>query len=673
MTDTPIQKHTYMPGLDGLRALAVFAVIAYHLNLPFAPGGFLGVTLFFVLSGYLITDLLLSEYRQTGKINFKSFFARRAKRLLPSVLFLLICLSAYVSVFHPELLTNFKSELLPAALFFSNWWYILTDVPYFGSYATPNLLTHFWSLAVEVQFYVVWPALLLLGHRFIKTKWILAAITAAMAVLSAMLMAILFQPGTDPSRVYYGTDTRAYSLLLGAFLAFIYPSAKMAQPKQNRTHRIITETVGFCSLAAVLFMTHYITQSDNFLYFGGMFVFSAVSALLIAAAVSPSSLVSKVFSWRPLRFIGQISYGVYLWHFPIIVLSNALVPRTRIHVGLTALQITASILLAAASYYFIENPIRRSTIITTLRNKNLKTFCTNCLRSTWRTKSAVLLIFTFMIISTVGFLSPQSVSASADTGLMALPSELVINPSEAPVTPTESSDVGPSPDGPTPTPPGVSPRPEPADITPPAVSSAVVSSDTENNINPSDTSGTADPSDSTENGSADELKPCSLNVTLIGDSVGIDIAPYLQAYFPNIYVDAKVSRQFSAAKSIAQELMAAGKLGPVVVIELGTNGMISESHMRALLDLLGPERKVVFVNIQVPRTWCEGNNEMLKTVCADYDNTIIADWYSASIDQNDYFYSDDVHPNEVGSPVLAKLIHHAIFEIQLNMPYISLD
>ena len=651
MTDTPIQKHTYMPGLDGLRALAVFAVIAYHLNLPFAPGGFLGVTLFFVLSGYLITDLLLSEYRQTGKINFKSFFARRAKRLLPSVLFLLICLSAYVSVFHPELLANFKSELLPAALFFSNWWYILTDVPYFGSYATPNLLTHFWSLAVEVQFYVVWPALLLLGHRFIKTKWILATITAAMAVLSAMLMALLFQPGTDPSRVYYGTDTRAYSLLLGAFLAFIYPSTKLTHPDQNKTHRIINEVVGFSALAAVLFMTYYITQYDNFLYYGGMLVFSVISVLLIAATVSPSSLIRKVFSWRPLRFIGQISYGVYLWHFPIIALSNALVPRTRIHIGLTALQITASILLAAASYYFIETPIRRSTIITTLRNKNLKAFCTNCLRSTWRTKTAVLLIFTFMIISTVGFLSPQSVSASADNGLMALPSELIIKPSEAPVTPTESSDVGPSP----------------------AVSSAVVSSDTENDGNPADTAGTADPSDSTEHGSADEIKPCSLNVTLIGDSVGIDIAPYLQAYFPNIYVDAKVSRQFSAAKSIVQELMTAGKLGPVVVIELGTNGMISESHIRALLDLLGPERTVVFVNIQVLRTWCEGNNEMLKTVCADYDNTIIADWCSASIDQDDYFYSDDVHPNEVGASVLAKLIHHAIFEIQLNMPYISLD
>ena len=154
MTDTTIQKHIYMPGLDGLRALAVFAVIAYHLNLPFVPGGFLGVTLFFVLSGYLITDLLLSEWRQTGNINFKSFYIRRAKRLLPSVLVLLISLSAYVSVFRPEFLTNLKSDILPSMFFFSNWWYIFTDVPYFGSFATPSLLTHFWSLAVEASFYV---------------------------------------------------------------------------------------------------------------------------------------------------------------------------------------------------------------------------------------------------------------------------------------------------------------------------------------------------------------------------------------------------------------------------------------------------------------------------------------------------------------------------------------
>jgi hypothetical protein len=161
----------------------------------------------------------------------------------------------------------------------------------------------------------------------------------------------------------------------------------------------------------------------------------------------------------------------------------------------------------------------------------------------------------------------------------------------------------------------------------------------------------------------EETWPNDLNVTFIGDSIGIDIAPYLKQYFPNIYIDAKVSRQFSAAKGIVQGLMDSGELGPVVVIELGANGTISESHLRALIELIGSDRKVVFVNVQVPRSWCEGDNATLANVVPEYDNAIIADWYSASIHNSGYFYKDGVHPNATGSPILAKLIADAVMDV----------
>ncbi|NLA87185.1 MAG: acyltransferase [Clostridiales bacterium] len=254
MTDTKIHKKIYMPGIDGLRALAVFAVIAFHMGLPFASGGFLGVTLFFVLSGYLITDLLLSEWSKKNRLDFKDFYIRRGKRLLPSIYFLLICLTAYVSIFAPNFLPNLKSDALPAAFSFSNWWYIINKVPYFESFASPSLLTHFWSLAVEVQFYIVWPFLLFLMQKFISRKWMKIAITSALAALSAFLLGVLYVPGGDPSRIYYGTDTRVFSLMLGAVMAFILPSRKLAQVSQKKNIRVTLDITGFISLLAVLFM-----------------------------------------------------------------------------------------------------------------------------------------------------------------------------------------------------------------------------------------------------------------------------------------------------------------------------------------------------------------------------------------------------------------------------------
>ncbi len=649
MTDTEIHKKIYMPGIDGLRALAVFAVIAFHLGLPFAPGGFLGVTLFFVLSGYLITDLLISEWTKKSRIDFKDFYIRRGKRLLPSIYFLLIFLTAYVSIFAPNFLPNLKTDAFPAAFSFSNWWFIINKIPYFESFSSPSLLTHFWSLAVEVQFYIVWPFILFLMQKFIHRKWLKISITSALAVLSAVLLGVLHVPGGDPSRIYYGTDTRVFSLLLGAIMAFILPSRKLAQVSQKKTIRVTLDIMGFISLLAVLFMCYYITQYDDFLYYGGMVVFSVISALLIAAAAAPSTITSRLFSFKPLLFIGKISYGLYLWQFPVIVITNAMFESSSINVLLCLSQVAITISLATASYYLIEMPIRKMKILEVFRQKSFNGFCRFCLHTNWQNKTAVLLMLSLLLTSGIGMLSARAMPSS-ETGDLSSVSDQ--NLSVPPVEPEPTNEQ-----------PVTSP-PVNQEVSPPP------SADITSGSPPSPSASPAESSPLPQDSAEQELMPSDLFVTIIGDSVGIGVEPRLKTYYPNTVLYAEVGRQFYQARSIVKQLLQTHELSSTVVIELGSNGTIKESHMRELIELIGSDRKIVFVNTQVPRSWCEGVNSTLEKVCADYDNAIIADWYSVSVDKTEYFYKDGVHTNKTGTAVLAQVIADAIAVIQPYKPYI---
>ena len=682
MTDTQIQKHSYMPGLDGLRALAVFAVIGYHLGLPFTPGGFLGVTLFFVLSGYLITDILLSEWARGAGINLKSFFVRRAKRLVPASLFLLVCLAAYITAFRPDLLGNLKSAALSAVFFFSNWWYIFSGVPYFSYSVTPSLLNHFWSLAVEAQFYMIWPFLLIVLQRFVKKQWLKAGLVALGAVLSAVLMAVLYQPGADPSRVYYGTDTRVFSLLLGAALAFALPSRKIAALKPGKRARVILDILGLLALLSVLFATYYVTQYDDFLYYGGMFLFSAAALVLIVAAVNPSTLTARLFSVKPLRFIGDISYGIYLWQFPVIAITNSVYQSSSVNPLLVLGQVAATLLFATFSYYAVEKPIRRSNILAALKNS----VASKDLLRHWSKKAAEAMVAALVLVAAVGIIVVRPVTIGLDQELLEQPSEIggeaaeVLVPSDAPiiavqpsVTPTVPASPDASPGNPTQNPDEASGDSDvPADLDSSASgdsetssSSSVISS---SGSVSSGSSGTAPagPEDSTpppEDTAPTEPVPSTQRVTLIGDSIGIDVTPYLKELYPKLNAEAKEGRQFYEAKTIIKQLIANDTLAPTVVFVLGSNGLIKESLLEELIELIGNDRKVVFVNTQVPRSWCEGVNKTLTEIVSGHANTVIADWYTASIGMDEYFYNDNVHPNPKGSKVMAQVIAGAITEV----------
>ena len=355
-----------MPGLDGLRAIAVLGVILYHLKFGWAEGGLLGVGVFFTLSGYLITDILLNQVNHGG-IRLKSFWSARARRLLPGLFLMLIVVMAWVTVIGPHQPSDFRMAALSAVGYFNNWWLIFHNVSYFARFAPPSPLNHLWSLSVEEQFYIVWPFLLMLALRFVpeaKSKAgprpRLAAVALIGALCSGILMAILYTPSLDPSRVYYGTDTRALELLVGAALAMVWPSRRLHAQITPQARRII-DAAGLAGLLVIGLMFWLSSEFSPFLYRGGFALLALGTAVAVAAFAHPASRLGPLVGCRPMRWIGERSYGIYLWTLPIVVLTS---PQ-GVH-GPDALravlQVAAIMAVAELSWRYVENPVRHGAL-----------------------------------------------------------------------------------------------------------------------------------------------------------------------------------------------------------------------------------------------------------------------------------------------------------------------
>jgi peptidoglycan/LPS O-acetylase OafA/YrhL len=365
----PVKRsQRYMPGLDGLRAVAVLAVIAFHLGFGWAPGGLLGVGIFFTLSGYLITDILLSQLARRGHVKLGRFWLARARRLLPALFAMLVLVVAWVTIFGPAQPQQFRDAVVANAFYVGNWQLIFGDVSYFARFAAPGPLNHLWSLAIEEQFYIVWPFLLLIGVKLVRETPLpsgvrprLAVVTLALALLSAILMAVVYRPSLDPSRVYYGTDTRAFELLFGAALAMVWPSRKLSS-RIGAGARNTLDALGVAGLVAIALMIWRTDQYSAFLYRGGFVLLSVATVLVVAALAHPASRLGPVLGWKPLRWIGVRSYGIYLWHFPVIVLTtpggiaNGAEPLREL------LQFAAIVAIAALSWRYVEEPVRQGAL-----------------------------------------------------------------------------------------------------------------------------------------------------------------------------------------------------------------------------------------------------------------------------------------------------------------------
>ena len=352
----PTGRHgfAYQPALDGLRGVAVVAVILYHLDYSWMSGGFLGVDTFFVLSGYLITSLLLAEYDTTGSVSLRDFWIRRAKRLLPAALLLLVVVAAYSRLAAPtDRLGTIRGDALATLSYVANWRFILDEASYFELWSEASPLRHMWSLAIEEQFYLLWPLLVLGLLKALRGRTTLLTASCIIAAAgSVALMAVLAE--TDQSRAYFGTDTRAHTILVGALLAIVLrrpPSIMDAAPRAIRTLGAISLTMLGVSFVAV-------SDSGQWFYQGGSIAFAIAVACVIADSVNGTrSTANALLDRAPLRYLGQISYGLYLWHWPMIVW---LTPDRLGTDGLTldTIRIIATFGCALVSYHLLEQPIR---------------------------------------------------------------------------------------------------------------------------------------------------------------------------------------------------------------------------------------------------------------------------------------------------------------------------
>src|SRR3954466_7754769 len=376
----PVKRNQrYMPGLDGLRAIAVLAVIVFHLGFDWAPGGLLGVGIFFTLSGYLITDILLSQLNQRGRIDFLRFWAARARRLLPALFLMLAIVTAWVTIFGPAQPDQFRKAVVSSVFYVNNWEQIFANVSYFARFAPEGPLNHLWSLSVEEHFYILWPFLLLVGVKLVHEHPLpsgvrprLALLTLAGAIASTILMAILYHPSLDPSRIYYRTDTpaprgsaqgphpRAAGLLFGCALAMVGPSRRLSRRIAPQARNLL-DGLGVLGLAIIALMVWQVGQFDRFLYQGGFVVLSLATVLVLMPLTHPACRLGKIVGAPPLRWVGVRSYGIYLWQTPIIVLTG---PGSRPPEGLLgkALQVIAIFAVAGLSWHFVEEPIRHGAI-----------------------------------------------------------------------------------------------------------------------------------------------------------------------------------------------------------------------------------------------------------------------------------------------------------------------
>ncbi|TDY42591.1 peptidoglycan-N-acetylmuramate O-acetyltransferase [Alicyclobacillus sacchari] len=629
----------YMPGLDGLRALAVLAVIAYHLNLSWAPGGLLGVQVFFVLSGYLITDLLIAQWKRNGRILLGDFWLRRARRLLPAMFSMLVAVMAWVWFEDRTQFTQFRQDAIASICYVSNWWFIFHKVSYFASFGRQTPLGHLWSLAVEEQFYLIWPLVLILGLRFLRRRGSMLIATLALALVSALWMGILYQPGLDPSRVYYGTDTRAFGLLIGASVAFVWPSSQFSRGLTVSVRRWL-DVVGFLALLCILWMIWQTNEYENFLYRGGLFLLSIATAVLVACLAHPDTRLGRLFGMQPLRWLGVRSYGIYLWHFPIIVLTTPLMDANQFNGGRAAAQVLASIVIAALSWRLLEEPIRRlgrrkhvgapdRTVRVRRRHPGRWAFAGSA--------AAVVVLFC------------AGMTAYAPTVVATLGNDVrELDHQGGPQTDTDGTHPVKSTVG----------------------NGASGSGKAINRAPHSSTgAGTAIEKTTVDTTGHEKAQPISakapktesgVGVSAIGDSVMVDATPYLQKLLPGIVCDGMVGRQMYQAPEAVAQLKAKGELGDIVIIELGTNGPFSKSQLVSLLQSLGPVKRIILVNTRVPRPWQNVVNQTLAQVAQTFPHTELVDWYQASAGHSAYFYEDGVHLNPQGAAFYASLLAKAV-------------
>lgn len=613
------KKRRYITGLDGIRAIAVIMVLAYHLKLALFKSGFLGVTVFFVLSGYLITGILISEVEEEGTIDLKNFWLRRIRRLVPAVMSMAVVIIFVSAVVNRIIFTKGCKDFLASVLGFNNWWQIFNKVSYFEAAGVPSPFTHCWSLAIETQFYLIYPLILLGIYKLVKSRGegranrglLFAGVTLLLALISVILMIVLFDPQQDASRVYYGTDTRAFSLLFGALLAILW-EYRMVPRRLSASANMVLGSVSF---AVLLVMTIAINGSSNFWYRGGQFVGTILTVLVIYTVSGRKTWLSRFLSNPVLKWIGDRSYSIYLWHYPIILLISKGIKASW---WITLIEIVLSVVLAELSYRFIETPIRHGIIgkyLNILRSRP---------KSRQEKKRQVQVARRSLKVMAGTFV----LTVSLILCMVFVPKKNALDTLQK--RETKAKETG-------------------------KMTEEQLAKQKANGSESDDTICTADLTD-------DEILE-GLNLLLIGDSIAVDVTDDFYEMFPNSVSDTKIGRITSLGKQVLDSYIDEKKWEGEGVIFASLSNSPINGELEDIREKIGKDMPLFLTTVRIPHeTFEEESNSKIKKFVEENDHTYLIDWYAVSEGHDEYFDADDTHMLSAGAKAYAKCIKEAVLD-----------
>ncbi|MFC6260181.1 acyltransferase family protein [Levilactobacillus fujinensis] len=626
-------KRRYISGFDGIRTLAVLGVIIYHLAPSTLQGGYLGVPIFFVVSGYLITYLLIQEWDTKNSIDVLGFYGRRLKRLYPALVTMLLGTTAYITLFQRDLLVNIRSTVMTNLIYGYNWFEINHGQSYFNRFSGESPFTHLWSLSIEGQFYLVWPVVVILLLLFIRKRSRILTILLTVAVLSALGMALMYDPA-NTNRVYYGTDTRMFAILLGASMAFVWPAHKL-NADVSRAHRLTLDAVGIVSLLLLIHMFFTMNGQAASTYRGGMFWFTALSAVLVGTVAHPGSDMNRILTNRAFTYVGKRSYGIYLYQFPVMIFYES-----RVNIGnhplLNSLvEVVLIMLVTEASYRWIENPMRHyhygqltNDVVRYLRQPRA-----HRLANTLGVVAALLFGLT-----AVGFVQqPAAAKPTALQKTITARSAAAKKKNEAAVKKQKAL-------------------------------AKAASQKKKNHAKAVAFSKMSAADQKTAKFyflTADELQSSKQTaLTAIGDSVLLDDSGDLQDVFPGAIVNGAVGRQAADVPGVISSMAQRGQLAKNVLINIGTNGYITPAQSDQIIHAIGSNHQIFWVTAHVPtREWQNSVNNRIQKTADKYKNVHVIDWYTTAKAHPTWFVSDHVHPNNTGNQYFTSLIAKTIAKV----------
>ncbi|AGE38443.1 acyltransferase family protein [Lactiplantibacillus plantarum] len=634
----------YITGFDGIRTLAVLGVIIYHLMPASLQGGYLGVPIFFVVSGYLITDILLQDILSRGHVRIWRFLGHRMRRLYPAFVTMLLGTTAYITLFQRSLLTNIRATVLTNLVYVYNWFEINHGQSYFDRFNGESPFTHLWSLSIEGQYYLFWPLVIGILMVIFKKRSRVFWFMMIAAGISAITMAMLYDPA-NTNRVYYGTDTRMFAILLGSGLAFIWPSRELSADIAN-VNRVTLDILGGASLIAIIWMFFQMSGQSDFTYRGGMLLFTVLSTVLVATVAHPASHLNRVLTNPLFKYVGQRSYGIYLYQFPVMIFYETKVKNIGDHLLLNSLIEVALILIVTElSYRFIENPMRHydySRLLVDFKDFLRKPKFNRV------TTAIVALTTVLFVITAVGFVQqPSKAEANKKTELqktIAANSKAADKKNAAALKRQKAAQAA-------------------------AASSKKVATEkmqtkqAEAKLN----------SKQKQVEKEYDLKPqvvlamANTDLTAIGDSVLLDVSSDLQDVIPGTVVQGRVGRQVTEVPGIINSLKSQGQLAHNVLLNIGTNGTITDDQAEQVVKLIGKDRQIFWVTAHVPtQSWQNQVNAQIAKTAKKHANVHVIDWHGRAQNQSGWFADDNVHPSTTGNRQLTNLIANRIAEVNNN-------